>query len=84
VQEGGVDCSPLGRVDLVAGGQLACPVEQQRGRARRTARTSVPGGLLEGARDIVVGLVRAGGELPGSRLWILQQLRQARMDLGTT
>ena len=84
VEVRGVDGPPHRVVRTVGGRQLAGTVEEERRRSRRTTRARMPRGLLESRRDCLVGLVDRRGELPGSRLGIVEQLGEARVDLCTT
>jgi hypothetical protein len=80
VQVRGVDeatervCAPVGR------GQLARPVEQERGRPRCATCTCALRGVLERERNLLVRLRHRRRQLPRRRLRILEELGKPRVD----
>ena len=79
----GVDRAAQLVVGTGSGSQLTCPVEQKGAGTWGAAEPGTARGVLERSCDDVVRLVGGRGQMPSSRLGIVDELRQPRVHLGT-
>jgi hypothetical protein len=76
-----LDAPPHGLVASVRRCEVAGTVEEQRRRTQRPASPRVVRSSHERIGDLRVRLRDAGGELPRSSLWIVEQLGEPPVDL---
>jgi hypothetical protein len=71
-------------VGSIGGCHFARPLERERGRPEGAPAARMPRCKLECLRDRFVGRLDGGGQMPSSRLGIVEQLGEPCVDLGAT